>query len=149
MPFVDAAHFVRGSFLCCVWCPVRVLVRGPSGRRRYNVPGAWDAVPRDLIRVTNDTRVSSDTMIELLGRIAARCAGATALVLDDARYQGCVAVESEAARVGIELRFRRSYSPNLNLIERLGKFTKKKALRGRPDADFTPFRAAIDECLDR
>jgi hypothetical protein len=34
--FVDAAHFVQGSFLCCVWCVVRVFVRGSSGRRRYN-----------------------------------------------------------------------------------------------------------------
>ena len=42
-----------------------------------------------------------------------------------------------------------SYSPNLNLIERLWKFTKKKALRGKHYADFASFRAAIDDCLDR
>lgn len=62
--FVDAAHFVQGSFLCCVWCLVRMFVRGASGRRRYNVLGAWNGVTRELIRVTNDTRVSSDTMVE-------------------------------------------------------------------------------------
>jgi hypothetical protein len=69
--FVDAAHFVQGSFLCCIWCLVRMFVRGASGRRRYNVLGAWNGVTRELIRVTNETRVSSDTMIELLDRIAA------------------------------------------------------------------------------
>ena len=72
--FVDAAHFVQGSFLCCVWCLVRMFVRGSSGRRRYNVLGAWNARTRELLRVTNDTRVSSDTMAELLGRIAAQTA---------------------------------------------------------------------------
>jgi len=147
--FVDAAHFVQGSFLCCVWCLVRMFVRGASGRRRYNVLGAWNGVTRELIRVTNDTRVSSDTMVELLGRIAARATGPTTLVLDNARYQRCVAVEAEAKRLGIALLFLPSYSPNLNVIERLWRFTKKKALRGRHYADFATFRAAIDECLNR
>lgn len=147
--FVDAAHFVQGSFLCCVWCLVRMFVRGASGRRRYNVLGAWNGVTRTLIRVTNDTRVSSDTMIELLGRIAAQVAGATTLVLDNARYQRCAAVEAEAKRLGIGLLFLPSYSPNLNVIERLWKFTKKNALRGRHYTDFAAFRAAIDDCLDR
>lgn len=147
--FVDAAHFVQGSFLCCVWCLVRMFVRGASGRRRYNVLGAWNGVTRELIRVTNETRVSSDTMVELLGRIAARTAGPTTLVLDNARYQRCAAVEAEAQRLGIVLLFLPSYSPNLNLIERLWRFTKKKALRGKHYADFATFRAAIDECLDR
>ena len=32
--FVDAAHFVMGSFLCCVWCAVRLLTRAGSGRKR-------------------------------------------------------------------------------------------------------------------
>lgn len=147
--FVDAAHFVQGSFLCCVWCLVRMFVRGASGRRRYNVLGAWNGVTRELIRVTNDTRVSSDTMVELLGRIAAQATGPTTLVLDNARYQRCAAVEAEAKRLGIVLLFLPSYSPNLNVIERLWRFTKKKALRGKHYADFATFRAAIDECLNR
>lgn len=147
--FVDAAHFVQGSFLCCVWCLVRMFVRGSSGRRRYNVLGAWNGVTQELIRVTNDTRVSSDTMVELLGRIATRTQGATTLVLDNARYQRCLVVETEAKRLGIELLFLPSYSPNLNLIERLWKFTKKNALRGKHYADFATFQNAIDDCLDR
>jgi transposase len=147
--FVDAAHFVQGSFLCCVWCLVRLFVRGASGRRRYNVLGAWNGVTRELIHVTNDTRVSSDTMVELLGRIAAKATGPTTLVLDNARYQRCAAVEVEAERLGVELLFLPPYSPNLNLIERLWRFTKKKALRGKHYADFATFRAAIDECLNR
>ncbi|HUR53600.1 MAG TPA: IS630 family transposase [Gemmataceae bacterium] len=147
--FVDAAHFVQGSFLCCVWCLVRMFVRGSSGRRRYNVLGAWNGVTRELIRVTNDTRVSSDTMIELLGQIAVRTLGPTTLVLDNARYQRCEAVATEAKRLGIELLFLPSYSPNLNLIERLWKFTKRKALRGQHYPDFVAFRGAIEDCLNR
>ena len=146
--FVDAAHFVRGAFLCCVWCLVRMMIRGASGRQRYNVLGAWNAVTRQLIRISNVTRVSSDTMVELLAKIAAVKTRATTLVLDNARYQHCAKVEAEAQRLGIDLLFLTSYSPNLNLIERLWKFTKKRALRGKTYPDFTAFQAAIDDCLD-
>jgi transposase len=41
------------------------------------------------------------------------------------------------------------YSPNLNLIERLWKFTKNKALYGRHYKTFDAFQTAIDGCLDR
>ena len=99
--------------------------------------------------MTNATRVSSDTMVELLGLIATQTKGAITLVLDNARYQRCEAVETEAKRLGIELLFLPSYSPNLNLIERLWEFTKKKALRGKHYPDFATFSGAIDDCLNR
>jgi len=30
--FVDAAHFVFGTFLCCLWSFKRIFVRAASGR---------------------------------------------------------------------------------------------------------------------
>ena len=42
--FVDASHFVLASFLGWVWCFVRLYVRAASGRQRYNVLGALNAV---------------------------------------------------------------------------------------------------------
>ncbi|QEG32578.1 hypothetical protein GobsT_74340 [Gemmata obscuriglobus] len=65
------------------------------GELQYNVLGAWNGVTRELIRVTNETRVSSDTMVELLGRGAARATGPTTSVLDNARYQRCAAWSRE------------------------------------------------------
>ena len=147
--FVDAAHFVRGAFLCCLWCAVRMWIRGASGRQRYNVLGAWNAVTRELIRIGNTTRISSDTMVELLAKIAAGAIRPITLVLDNARYQHCRKVKAEAERLGIQLLFLPSYSPNLNVIERLWKFTKAKALRGKHYRDFQLFQQAIDACLDQ
>ena len=40
-----------------------------------------------------------------------------------------------------------SYSPNLNLIERLWKFVKKEVLNSRHHQDFKRFQDAIDGCL--
>jgi transposase len=146
--FVDAAHFVQGAFLCCVWCAVRMLIRGASGRRRYSVLGAWNAVTQDLIRVTTDATVSAETMCVLLGKIAVLgLTGPITLVLDNARYQHCALVKNVAACLSIHLEFLPSYSPNLNLIERLWKFIKKDVLYGRHYATFEGFRGAIDGCL--
>jgi transposase len=148
--FVDAAHFVMGSFLCCVWCAVRLMIRGGSGRKRYNVLGAWNAVTRELVTVVNDSYINAVSVGELLRKIAALSLGTPlTLVLDNARYQRCAVVQALAQSLGIELLFLPSYSPNLNLIERLWKFVKKKALYGRHYATFAQFQAAIDGCLDK
>jgi hypothetical protein len=53
-----------------------------------------------------------------------------------------------AAELKIELLSLPSYSPNLNLIERLGKFVKKEVLTCRDYEDFTRFKTAIVECLE-
>jgi hypothetical protein len=86
--FVDAAHFVFGTFLCCLWSFTRIFIRAASGRQRFNVLGAWNAVTRQLIAVTNTTVVNTETMCELLRKIAALgLTGPITLVLDNARYQ--------------------------------------------------------------
>ena len=101
------------------------------------------------IAVTNTTVVNTETMSELLRKIAALgLTGAITLVLDNARYQHNAAVKALASQLGITLLFLPSYSPNLNLIERLWKFTKRRALYGRYHPKFADFQAAIQEILD-
>jgi transposase len=148
--FVDAAHFVMGAFLCCVWCRMRLFLRGGSGRKRYSVLGAWNALTRELVSITTDATVSAETMCALLYKIAALgLQGPITLVLDNARYQHCALVIALAKSLNIHLEFLPSYSPNLNLIERLWKFIKKQVLYGRHYGTFLEFRTAIDGCLDK
>jgi len=53
--FVDAAHFVFGAFLGYLWCFVRCWIKAPSGRQRFNVLGALNAITHEVITVTNLT----------------------------------------------------------------------------------------------
>jgi transposase len=143
--FVDAAHFVLGTFLCRLWSFARIFVRAASGRQRFNVLGAWNAVTHELIAVTNTTVVNTETMYELLRKIvAAGLTGPITLVLDNARYQRNAVVQDLAKELGFTLLFLPSYSPNLNLIERLWKFIKRRSLYGRYHPTFAEFRAAIE-----
>jgi len=57
-------------------------------------------------------------------------------------------VQSLANSLGIELLYLTSYSPNLNLIERLWRFLRKESLDSTYYESFASFRAAIDQCLD-
>ena len=148
--FVDAAHFVVSSFLGWLWCACRLYVKAASGRQRYNVLGALNAVTHDLVRVTNTTYITAATVCELLQKIAAlNLPTPVTLVMDNARYQHCKMVEGLARTLNIELLFLPSYSPNLNLIERLWKFVKKSVLNSRHQESFAHFQATIDECLDQ
>lgn len=69
--FVDSAHFVLGAYLGFLRCLVRVVLRAPSGRQRFNVLGALNAVTHELISVTNETYINALSVCELLAKIAA------------------------------------------------------------------------------
>jgi transposase len=146
--FVDAAHFVQRPFLAFVWCFVRVFMKTPSGRKRFNVLGALNAVTHELITVCNDRYINAESVAELFHKLAAlRLNIPITLVLDNARYQKCTYIKELAASLDIELLYLPPYSPNLNLIERLWKFVKKEALTGRYYEDFPAFKSAIVRCL--
>ena len=146
---MDAAHFVLASFLGWLWCHTRLFVKAASGRQRYNVLGAYNAVSHQLVRVTNTSYITAQSVCELLHKIAALgLATPITLVLDTARYQRCHLVQDLARALNIELLFLPSYSPNLNLIERLWKFVKKAALNSRYHGSFSEFQGIIDQCLD-
>lgn len=146
--FVDAAHFVFAPFLGYLWCFSRVFVKAPSGRKRFNVLGAVNAVTHELLTVTNDAYINGATVCDLIRLVVQQnLAIPVTLILDNARYQKCAIVFELAKALNVELLYLPPYSPNLNLIERMWKFTKKHCLNSKYYTDFESFSKAIADFL--
>lgn len=148
--YTDAVHFVLGAFMTMVWCFERVFFRSSSGRFRFNVLGAVHATTQHLTWLCNDTYINAHTIIELLEKLAREYSDLPLyLVLDNARYQHCRLVKEKAKDLHINLVFLPAYSPNLNLIERLWKYLKKKLCYACYYENKTIFQKAIINQLDQ
>ena len=147
--FLDASHFVMGcDFLGYVYGRERRLVRTWSGRKRYNVLGAIDFLTKKVHTITNDRYITATEVCEMLQKLRAVYTGKEVhLVLDNARYQKCRAVQELALRLDIHLDYIPPYSPNLNLIERFWKFVKGQ-LRSQYYDDFPLFCDKIVSLID-
>lgn len=146
--FMDAAHFVMMACLTKVWCFTRLFIASPSGRQRFNVLGAIDAVTKEIFTVTNETYINAESVCLLLTQIAAHYPGMLiTIVLDNAKYQKCALVWKHAAALEIELLYLPSYSPNLNLIERLWRYVRKECLYAKYYPKFDGFKQALVDCI--
>jgi len=148
---MDASHFVWQSFLGYLWCLVRIWVKTPSGRQRFNVLGALNAVTYEVLTVCNDSYINAWSVIEMLWKLRKRYLTTgvpITIILDNARYQKCFLVTFTANLMGIELLFLPPYSPNLNLIERYWKFLKKKCLQSKSYESFESFTQSIEAFIE-
>jgi hypothetical protein len=110
--FMDGVHFVQAAFLGYL---CRIFLRSPSGRKRWNVPGAYNAISGQWTVVANDGDITAVTVCEMLRKLSVQYAGQPIVIVpDNARYQHCKLVEGLAKELGITLQFLPSYSPNLN-----------------------------------
>lgn len=146
--FMDASHFVLGcDFLGGVYSRTRRFVKTFSGRQRYNVLGAINFTTKKVHTVTNNTYITATEICQMLRLVASKYPGKKIhIVLDNARYQKCDMVSLLAKELSIDLVFLPPYSPNLNLIERLWKFTKGK-LRIKYYDNFATFKQTIDDII--
>ncbi|MBU1747458.1 MAG: hypothetical protein KKA73_07205 [Chloroflexi bacterium] len=67
---MDAAHFVHGVFLGVVWCFIRLFMASPSGRKRFNVLRAVNAVTKEVFTITNETYINAQSVYLLLTLLA-------------------------------------------------------------------------------
>jgi len=146
--FVDASCFVFAAFLGSLWCFTRIFLPTLSGRQRYNVLGALNAISHEVVTITNTAYINSQLVVDRLTKLCTQCSELPmTLVLDNAAYQRCALVRDKAAELTIQLLFLPPYSPNLNLIERLWKFVQAECLNSVYHETFAEFKQAIDGCL--
>src|SRR3954463_11938815 len=153
--FVDACHPVWGVGLlysCWLLTGQRFHVGVGNGRKRLNILGADCPDDHDYVdlRLTKEN-ITGEQFVKLLEALRAKHPETRKflLYLDNARYYGksCVK-EWLAAHREFRLVPVPAYSPNLNLIERLWKSLRKKAL-SRWHVTFEAMQAAVAEVLDR
>ena len=152
--FVDACHPVWGvEMLYGCWLQVgqRLLVGVGGGRKRLNILGAYCPDDREYldIRLQRDN-INSQQFVNLMRVLRERHPQTEQFILylDNARYYHTEVVKEWLGRhPEFHLEPLPAYSPNLNLIERLWKFLRKKAFR-RWHRTFEDMVAAVSEVLD-
>lgn len=148
--FVDAAHFVMLPFLGYLYSLTVRFIKAASGRQRFSVLGALNVVTKEVVTITDHGYINAVSVCALLQKLHAQFRQLPIVViLDNARYQRCALVEETARQLEIQLIFLPPYSPNLNLIERLWKFVKKKTLYNQYYAGYEQFHKAISNCLEQ
>ena len=138
--FCDGVHLIYGYEGGKYWCKKRVCVKSAYGRKRVNCLGFMDAVSHKVETVMNDTYLNADSVCEGLKKLRQNALDEWLyVVLDNAAYQRCKKVKSCAAELNINLIYLPPYSPNLNLIERLWKFLRRKVLANKYYTSFQCF----------
>ena len=126
--FTDAAHFVYGKFSGRAWLNGRQFKATGHGRWRLNVYGAYDVSSGHILTHYGQNNVDAEFVVNYLTWLRSEHYldrdKPLHLVLDNARYQHCALVKEHAQSLNILLEFLPSYSPNLNLIERLWRYLK-------------------------
>jgi len=144
--FVDAVHPEHNAQAAYGWIKrgQKREIKTNSGRQRLNLHGAINAETHEVTVIESDT-VNTESTIRLFEIVDQKypLAKEIILILDNAKYHYSNAVQDNLKdHPRIRLVFLPSYSPNLNLIERLWKFFKKKVLYNRYHENIKMFRRA-------
>jgi transposase len=152
--FVDACHPVWGLdlvFSCWLLVGQRFLVGMGSGRKRLNILGAYCPDDQEYLdlRLTRDN-INGEQFVNLLRLLRERHPDTQRFILylDNAAYYSKPVVQEWLRRhPQFHLEPVPPYSPNVNLIERLWRFLKQKAL-SRWHPTFAAMQEAVSEVLD-
>ncbi len=143
--YMDGVHPQHNTMLAYGWIKKGEdnLIKSNTGRQRVNINGALDAETHEVI-VRSDESINALSTIELLKKIELvyPLALVIYIICDNAKYYRSKLVREFLKTSRINLVFLPSYSPNLNLIERLWKFMKKKILYNKYYEKFEDFKEA-------
>lgn len=147
--FADGVHLIYSYQDGYFWSKERISVPSAYGRKRVNLLGFMNAVTYETERVTDDPYLDADSVCDGLEKVREKNPNDMIyIILDNAKYQKCKKVKQKAQTLNINLIYLPPYSPNLNLIERLWKFLRKKVLAGTYHKSFELFKISIEEFID-
>ncbi|MCK5210078.1 MAG: IS630 family transposase [Cyclobacteriaceae bacterium] len=151
--FMDGVHPQHNTSASRVWSKrgEKKFIPSNSGRQRINLNGLYNPHNQDVI-IREDESINAQSTIALLKMAIKKYKDKTHIycISDNARYYKCKLVNEflEEHKEKISLIFLPPYSPNLNLIERLWKFLRKKTIHTHYYEKFADFRKAIFEQIN-
>jgi len=152
--FVDASGFEHNAKLAYGWIRkgFNKEIKTNSGRQRINVNGAYNPVTHEVIAVSQDSNINTDSNIALIEKILECDSGKRriTLIFDNAKMNRSRKLMDyiKSQDIKIEPMYLPTYSPNLNLIERLWRFTKKKLLSNKYYSSFMKFKAVLEDFFE-
>jgi transposase len=147
--FFDPCHLLHNVVNAKMWQPRgkkgTITLKSNTGRKRINILGALDIEDFSVTTTLTEETCDSERIVEFLRKIKEKYPERKIVViLDNARYNYALATRAFAEKNNILLLFLPPYAPNLNLIERLWKFTKKHLVNNTYHEDYTQFVNATD-----
>lgn len=144
--FLDAVHPQHNTMAAYGWIRKgqQRQLQTNSGRQRLNLHGAINAETMEMT-VIESTTINKESTLQLLQLLEHKYCDArqVIVILDNASYHYCKEIRAQIEKSSrMKLVFLPAYSPQLNLIERVWKFFKKKVLYNRYYEDLKAFRAA-------
>ena len=141
--FMDGVHPLHNSQPAHGWIRkgTDMVLKSNTGRERLNLNGAYNI--EDHTAVIQETEsINAQSTVSLLEKMMQnQPLGLIYVVLDNAKYYRSELVQSFVRENNrIRLVFLPPYSPNLNIIERLWKFFKKKVTYNTYYEKFAVFR---------
>lgn len=142
--FVDAVHPTWNSMATYGWMKKGMIreLKSNSGREKVNIHGAMNAETFETTIISSESNVNSDSTIALFEALETtyKLAANIYVILDNARYHFSASVMEYVATSRIKMIFLPSYSPELNLIERLWKVFKKNVIYNKFYSSFKEFK---------
>ncbi len=146
--FSDATHPTHNTMPAYGWIKKgeRCELKTNSGRQRLNINGAINIANWDF-QYHFEPTVNADSVIRLFQSLEAAnpLAEKIYVILDNAKYNHAIKVKEYLQTSKIRPLYLPSYSPNLNLIERLWKFFNKRVLYNRYYEKFEQLQAAASQ----
>lgn len=111
-----------------------------SGRKRLNIIGALNPLTLETTTIISEDNCDRFMIMKFLDQVRLKYPKekhkTITIVLDNAPYNRSYETREYAEKLDIKLLYLPPYSPNLNLIERLWKFFKKKLIKNHYYKEF-------------